>query len=114
MTMLATIELDDCQIAALAAGDSVRVQAEPASLDGDQMTRYVISDGDDGDMQRIPVTLQRYDLSPSNPAGFAIRLDAPRVDILAGPRGGGKGITLFRDGRDSGYTVWVLGPRWNA
>lgn len=114
MTMLATIELDDDQISALAAGDSVTAQAEPASLDGDQMTRYVVTIGDGSDMQRIPVTLQRYDLSPSDPGGFTIRLDAQRVEFLGGPRGGAKGITLFRDGQDSGYTAWVLGPKWNA
>jgi len=114
MTMLATIELDEHQIHALTAGDDVTVQAEPASLDGDEMTRYVVAVEGAEDMLRIPVTVQRYDLSPGDPAGFAIRLDAQRVQFLAGPRGGAKGVTLFRDGINSGYTAWVLGPRWST
>lgn len=114
MTMLATVELTEDQIDALTAGDNVTVQAEPASLEGDQMTRFVVTVAGSDDMLRIPVTVQRWDLAPHDPAGFAIRLDAQRVEFLAGPRGGAKGVTLFRDGRDSGYTAWVLGPQWDA
>lgn len=114
MTMLATIELDDTHLDDLAAGNNVTVQAEPAALDGQQLARYVVTVKGEEEMLRIPVTLQRYDLSPTDPAGFAVRLDDQRVQFLTGPRGGARDVPLFRDGKPSGYTAWVLGPRWNA
>jgi hypothetical protein len=113
MTTLMTIELDDTHTQTLQSGDNINVHGEPASLDGDQMTRYVIAVEGSDDMQRFPVTVQRYDLAPTDPPGLSIRFAGEHVDLLADPRGGAKDVPLFRDGKHSGYTAWVLGPRWN-
>jgi hypothetical protein len=113
MTMLMTVELDDTHIHALQSGNSIEIQGEPAALDGDQMTRYIVTVEGADDMQRFPVTVQRYDLAPADPPGLSIRFAGEHVDFLAGPRGGAKDVPLFRDGKRSGYTAWVLGPRWN-